>query len=109
MPPFFSMLLQIETPKSLWPPLVGGQRGRRGWRRRGRGCRSRRTGVGRTEQQARGVAVEVIHRAADIAEGTPAIGHERARALVEILRQFANRFNRQEQLAAFLATGQRVP
>src|SRR4051794_27951153 len=69
-----SMVLQIVTPNPLWPLLLGDRRGRRGWRRRGRGCRGGRTGAGRAEQQARGVAVQVNHRAADIAERTPAIG-----------------------------------
>jgi len=55
-----------------------------------------------------GFFVEIVHRAADIAQRPAPIGHQQTRALVEIFRQFADRFHRLEQLAALLAAGQRI-
>src|SRR6195256_4704727 len=74
-----------RTPCAARPPsLLPFPLGRRRcccWR-----CRRRRCSiaVARAEQQAGRVTVEIVHRAADIAEGAAAVGHQKTRSLVEI-------------------------
>src|SRR3974390_1851511 len=66
--------------------------------RSGRWCGRRRLAlrlgrlarIARTKQNPGRVAVEIVHGAADVGQGLAAVGHQRARALVKILRELAN-------------------
>src|SRR5690349_703041 len=79
--------LKTESETSALLPLLPGRR-----RLCGLGVVA---GGAAAEDHARGVAVEIVHGAADVAERPAAIVHQGAGALVEILGELADRLHRE--------------
>ena len=57
------------------------------------------------EQQTGGIAIQIVDGPADVAKGTAAIGHQRARAFVEVVGELADRLYRLKQFTTILAAG----